>query len=253
MKKTFLKVILVLVSFALITSCSKKDNKNSLLQNVVTLDSKSISLHYDESHQFSLIGNGNAVISSYNWVSTDVTVGIVDQTGKFAAQKIGTTTIKAVKGNDVIESLVTVLPYSNICKEPYWNFSDNMPATKSKESRALVGQTSTILTYSGENEKVRNVMYIYDANSKMSSAAILLANTTAVINESASFFKERYAYSGLDSNIYFYSDNKNVIIGVTVDPILGFVAIYIPYSTSKVNAINTETILDIVKGVRKVQ
>ncbi|GAA4093062.1 Ig-like domain-containing protein [Mucilaginibacter panaciglaebae] len=254
MKKTILKITLAFLSVILLTSCSKKDNKDPSVQTSVTLDSKSVSLHYDESHQFSLLGSGNITTSSYNWISSDVAVGIIDATGKFTAKKIGTATIKAVKGNDSFEAQVTVLPYSTICKEPFWNFNDDIAATKAKESRTLVGQSSTVLMYSGENGKIRNIEYMYGDNSKMSSAAILFDGSTAVIEEAAKFFKERYAYVGEESDVYFYSDNKNVAIGITIDKTLGFIAIYIPYtSNGNTNSLNLKTISGILKTAKKIQ
>jgi|GEM_PF-986207 len=261
MKKNILKITLAFLSIVLISSCSKKDDKISSPQNLVSLDTKSISLHYDESHQFYFV-NKSVIASDYNWVSTDETIGTVDRSGKFTAQKIGTTTIKATKGSEVFESQVTVVPYSTICKEPYWNFSDNISATKGKETRTILSQTSTSLVYTGENAKIRNIMYMYDSTSgKMSSAAILFAYGDAVIQEAAKFFKERYYYLGEDTDadsgntFYYFGDEKNIVIGITQDAKLGLITIYIPNTggNGSVNSTMAKTLLDVIKNAKKVQ
>lgn len=242
------KITIILSLLFLLTACSKKGGDNPTPASI-TLDATDVSLHYDETHQFSLKqGNNNISASAYTWTSSDVNIGTVDANGAFTAKKIGTTTIRATKGGDAFESQVTVVPYSTICKEPYWDFSDNISSTKGKETRTLASQTSTGLIYTGENDKVRNIMYLYDATSgKMTAAAILFTNTTAVVDESSKFFKERYTYVGVSGSVYYYTDSKSLVIAISVDASLGYNAIYMPYTSSAINSINVKNSLNELK------
>ena len=106
---------LFLFSF-IIVSCSKKDPKPAY-----KIDSENLSLHYDGSHQFEITLNGQT--ESPAWSSSDTTVGKIDQSGYFEAKKIGTVVITGSLADYTVKSTVTVIPYSDLRKEPFYNFN----------------------------------------------------------------------------------------------------------------------------------
>lgn len=231
--------LLFLVFF--IVSCSKKDPKL-----VYKIDSENLSLHYDGSHQFEITSSGQ--VGSTNWNSSDTTVGTIDQAGYFKAKKIGTVTITGSSADYTVKSTVTVIPYSTMCKEPFYNYMQSMAATKNKEFRPLVQETDTQLGYTGENNKVRGVLYAFE-NDQMQAAALLLSNSSSVVTESYQFFSERYTSLGDEDNVYFFTDNKNLVIGVSIDDTLGFNAIYIDYTLLSENSLKDKK-LDEIKKMR---
>jgi hypothetical protein len=209
----------------LLSSCSKKDSESKPLP--YKIDTENVALHYDETHQF-LVTQGTIEINAktISWISSDESVATVDANGKLSGKKLGMVTLTATSGSLNLKSTVTIIPYSNLCREPYFEDGATVAVTKGRETRLLANETATSLLYTGENTKLRNAMYLFTDN-KMTSASLLLANTTDVINESAKFYKERYTYLGTEKDTYFYGDNNNLVIGILLDAKLGLIAIYI--------------------------
>lgn len=219
MKSAFYAIAILGLS---LSSCSKNDMESPSYK----MD-KEIAIHYDETHQF-IITQGNTELNAktLNWKSSDESVATVDANGKLSGKKIGMITLTATSGNIKLTSTVTVVPYSNLCKEPYFQAGANIATTKGRELRPLAGETATSLIYAGENSKLRNVLYLF-TDYKMTSGTLLLATTNEVINESARFYKERYTYLGMENDTYFYGDGNNLVIGILLDAKLGLVAIYL--------------------------
>lgn len=227
MKKCVLYVLPI--TFLLFNACSKKESPKP----TATIDAATISIHYNETHQYSVT---NA--TGLTWTSSDTTVGSVNSSGLFTAKKVGSTTIKGTSGVVSVKSIVTVTPYSTMCQEPFFIPGSSMPDIKQKETRVLYGSTNTALLFSGENSKVRNVEYLFDSTG-LTSAALLLANRTDVVTEAVTFFKERYVYVGYDGTYSYFTGDNNTVIGLSVNASLGFNAIYIQSeTTSKVNSIS---------------
>jgi hypothetical protein len=209
----------------LLSSCSKKDSESKPLP--YKIDKENVALHYDETHQF-LVTQGAVEIDAktITWKSSDESVATIDANGKLSGKKIGMVTLTATSGSLNLKSTVTIIPYSNLCKEPYFEDGTTIATTKSKETRPLANETATSLLYTGENAKLRNAMYLFTDN-KMTSGSLLLTTSTDVINESAKFYKERYTYLGMESDTYFYGDNNNLVIGILLDAQVGLMAVYI--------------------------
>jgi hypothetical protein len=209
----------------LLSSCSKKDSDSKPIP--YKIDKENIALHYDETYQF-LVTQGTVEINpkTITWKSSDESVATVDANGKLSGKKIGMVTLTATSGSLNLKSTVTIIPYSNLCKEPYFEDGATIATTKGRETRPLANETATNLLYTGENAKLRNAMYIF-ANNKMTSGSLLLTTSTDVINESAKFYKERYTYLGTESDTYFYGDNNNLVIGILLDAQVGLMAVYI--------------------------
>lgn len=219
MKKFIYPLIILSI---IIVSCSKKDPKPGY-----KIDNENLSLHYDGTHQFEITPNAQAI--STTWSSSDTTVGKIDQSGYFTARKIGSVTITGTSASYTLKSKVTVIPYSTMCKEPFYLKGQDIVTTEDKEFRTLTYHSASGLTYAGENSKLRNVLYAFDSNG-LTAAALLLDSAPDVINESYQFFSERYTPLGVENNVFFFTDNKNLIIEVSNDATLGFNAIYVDYS-----------------------
>ncbi|WP_083256979.1 Ig-like domain-containing protein [Arcticibacter eurypsychrophilus] len=217
MKNLYLLLLLMI----LFVSCNKDD-----LKPTTVIDKTIVELKYDGQHQF-IITQGSESIdaSSLIWTSSDETVGTVSSLGLFVANRIGTTTIKA-KGTGInVTSEIFITPYNTIYKEPVLDFGETLAYIKSKESRTLNNEASDGLLYSGENSKVRNVMYLFEG-SLLKSSIVLLANTDAVSTESVSFLMERYTYLDESDGIYIFTNNK-VAAGLSYNDNLGLNIIYI--------------------------
>lgn len=236
------QLCLTIIAASLSLFACKKDESKPKAE----IDSKEVSVHYDEQHAFTIKNPGS---SSVTWSSTDESVGTVSSSGVFKAKKIGTTTVKAVSSGFSIESKVTVTPYSTLCAEPFWQLSASKATTKSKEKRALISETATGLAYTGENVKVRNVMYIFESD-KMTAAALLLSNNSAVVEESAKFLLERYTAIGSSDDYYFFTDGKTVTIAITYEETLGFVALYSKYSQTTISSDLKSRFAGILSGLK---
>jgi hypothetical protein len=237
-----MKSILYSLAFIglLLTSCSKK-KEEAPAPYLINNDNKS--LYFDQKHQFTVTQGGVEVNSkSITWSTTDISIAIVDANGMISGRKLGTTTLTAtIPGKFSLKSTVTIIPYSTLCKEPFFEDGATIPLTKSREFRALDGETATSLFFKGENGKLRNAAYIFK-DGKMTSGALLFANSQAVVDEAQKFFDERYTRLGTENNIYFYGDGGSVVIAISVDANIGFNAIYFK-GNGKTLGITDQTVL----------
>jgi uncharacterized protein YcfL len=216
------KLLMLLLVAATITSCSKKDSTPAY-----QIDQTSLSLNYDKEHQYLVkIGNTNADANSITWTSSDPVVGSISASGLFKAKRIGKTTVRAEIKGVVLSSEVIINPYSTLCKEPVLDFGASIAAVKSKENRALFSENGSALGYTGENVKLRNVLYLFD-NTGLKSAMLLITDSETVMNEAATFISERYEFLGeTEDEIYVFQD-KNVLIGVSDHSDFGFNFLYL--------------------------
>lgn len=208
-----MKNILFLLPVLLFVSCSKDDPEPA-----TTIDSATVELKYDKEHQYVLMkGTEKVDASTYTWKSSDTLVGKVDKTGKFIARKIGETTVTGTLAGKNVESKVTVTPYITSFKEPFQEFGATAGVVKTKETRKLLSETATILSYQGDNAKILSVRYLLDTG-KMTAAAIIFGGSQAMADEVVTFYSERYPRNGaLDEAIIFFNDeaNKAIEIGFT--------------------------------------
>ena len=242
------QLLALLTITLIISSCSKKEKDPPKL--VYTIDKTEVSMKYDKSHQY-VIKEGSTEIdaSKVKFTSSNEVVGTIDQDGLFDAKRIGSTTIKAEGAGFSLTSVITVEPYSNLCKEPYYVLGIGKAAVKTQESRMLLDETATGLVYKGENTKVRTIIYLFEG-SGLNSAAILFQNNTSVIEESVKFFSERYEYQGESDDVYFFA-NKDVLIGVSDHVDLGFNAIYLKNTTGKTSFKNLDEVKSMYLKARK--
>ena len=218
MKKNLLTLLLVFS--AIFFGCKKNTPKYSISQT-------NVSLNYDDKHQFNIKqGDDNIEARSFNWTSSDPSVGTINSNGLFEGLKIGKTTVKAEGDGITLIAEVTIDPYSNLCKEPFVGFGSSKATVKSKESRMLDNEVADGLIYRPENAKIQAVGYYFDSN-KLETAFIILGNTTALLEEAALFFSERYSFQGIDEGVSVFG-NQSVLVGITADEQIGYIAFYIP-------------------------
>ncbi len=224
----------------LLTSCSKKTEETPVPYQINT-ENKAI--HFDETHQF-IITQGGVEINGKDvtWVLSDDRVATIDANGLLRGKKLGTITLAAsIKGKFGLKSTVTIIPYSNLCKEPFFEEGASAATTKSREFRTLSSEAATSLFFLGENAKLRNAAYIFK-DGKMTSGALLFANNQAVVDEAQKFYDERYTRLGTENNVYFYGDGGSLVIGISIDANIGFNAIYLK-GDGKTLSVTGQTVL----------
>lgn len=215
-----------------LSSCSKnEDPKPNPEPATYAINNSTVSINYDKEHQFVVkLGTGAVNATTFTWTSSDPTIGTISTSGLFKGKKIGTTIIKAEGNGTTLTSQVTISPYSTLFKEPVIDFGASIASIKGKETRKFGEQFEQTLYYEGENTKVRFVAYNFEAN-KLISAGAFFQNTTAVVEELAKFYSERYTFLGEEENIFLFSAGK-YLIGIGQSKELGTFAIYVPNTDS---------------------
>ncbi|GHB65537.1 Ig-like domain-containing protein [Persicitalea jodogahamensis] len=227
------KLLFVFVFSLALVSC-KKDEVDPVVIDVTELE-----LHYDDDYRFELTQNGERISSSdFTWKSSNEKVGTIDADGIFFAERIGETTITATDGTSTLSSLVTIVPYSTLAKEPVLDWGTNRANVESKEPRERQSSANTVkdgvvtqeVSYKSANEKLREVVYVFE-DDKLTTAALLLANTQDVAAESIIFLEERYSFVKNEDNIFIYSDPEKATVGLQVHETIGLIVIYLPYKS----------------------
>ena len=224
-----MKRIYLLPLVLLIFSCSK--DKEDSPEPTTFIDSATLELKYDKQHQF-VVTKGTEVLdaSTIKWNSSDTLVGKVDTKGNFKGRKIGTTTITGTINGKTVESKITITPYSSSFKEPYLGFGADISTVKSNETRKFIAELTSSLSFEGDNSKIRAVLYLLDTSKKMTSAGIFFENSSAMVTDVTTFYKERYPINGTkDGKVAFFNDENTVGVQLSVNADLGFNAIYLPY------------------------
>ncbi|MGV8880056.1 MAG: hypothetical protein ACOH2A_13610 [Sphingobacteriaceae bacterium] len=197
--------------------------------------------HYDEPRELIIMNNEEKIDpSKVVFTSSDGSVGIVSASGMFTPKRIDNAVINVKIDNSSQDIVAIVEPYSRLCMEPYFAHSADKSTVQSYEVRELINDTGNTLIYKGENSKIRQVLYVfYPSSNKLISAALLLQNSKAVIEESAKFFAERYSPVGSKDGICIFTDHKKVMIGLTYDNQFGFLAVYLKYDAASIAAFLT--------------
>jgi hypothetical protein len=240
MKKTIYTLSLIVFT---IFSCSKKNSVSPY-----KLDNTAVSVHYDQTHQFQ-VSQGSAALqgSATTWKTSDTTVGVINQAGFFSAKRVGTVTVTGTASTYNLKATVTVVPYSTLCKEPFFQDGASIDSTEKREFRPLTGASATGLVYTGENAKVRTVEYGF-VDDKMTAAVLLLANTDAVVTEADKFFSERYTLLGTANNVYYFTDKvKLIALSIDSNATVGFNALYVKASSASTSAINSKNLIELNK------
>ncbi|OZI09195.1 hypothetical protein BWI93_05160 [Siphonobacter sp. BAB-5385] len=213
--------------FALTLVACGKDSSEPALK----IDASEVSLHYDETHQFALKKGETAVTASdYMWTSANKDIAEVDASGELEAGIVGETKVTAVakSGSGNVESTVKVIPYYTTCKEPVITFGISQAALKPLETRTQYGtSTATGMVFTGENSKLKNVIYLFE-NNALTSSTLVFGFDSSLAKEVATFFLERYKPLGTANGVYFFTVSPKVSVGVGTSSSLGMVALYMP-------------------------
>lgn len=204
-------------------SCSKDEKDEPSIQtDYLTINNSSLALYCNDTITMSV--SSSDALKGY--VSNDTTIATVTATGKVQAVSVGTTTITVSSAGKTANCSVVVNPKSTLYVEPYLNFGASIADVKSHVSNTLNNESATSLVYNSTDTDVRGILYSF-TDGKLTSICVLLANTTATVNESAVFLKERYKYLGLVGSVGCLVDRKtNVDVFISVDSTLGLNVIY---------------------------
>ncbi len=243
------KLILFATAMMALVSCSKKDPEPE-----VSIDSRTVELKYDKTHQFVLSKGAEPVTAStFTWKSSDEKVGTVDGNGNFKGRKIGETKITGTSttmGN--VESTITIVPYTKFLTEPVVQWGADMATVKSKEKRKLSASLTTAdwLVYEPDNASLQYVIYIFEAG-KLISSVVIFTSTNAVVDESVTFFKERYPNIEADKDAaYLINDENTFGIILSINSSVGWNAEYVPLKKGgKKDAVATEKIQKALKSL----
>ncbi|PKK34684.1 hypothetical protein BWI96_20880 [Siphonobacter sp. SORGH_AS_0500] len=230
-----------------VLACNKEQKEPATL-----IDSQELSLHYDETHQFTLKkGASDVAATDYTWKSSNTDVAEISTSGKLDAGIVGDSKVTAVSknGSETVESIVKVIPYYNTCKEPIIEFGITQAALKSKETRTQYGTgTSTGIVYTGENSKLKNVIYLFE-NNALTSSTLVFGSNSAIAKEVATFFLERYKPIGTANGVYFFRVSSTVTVGVGVSSSLGMVALYMPQKSGGRQSANYDSFQEGLKAL----
>ncbi|WP_159473231.1 Ig-like domain-containing protein [Dyadobacter sp. 3J3] len=221
-----MKCFLLLLSAAFIlSSCSKSKDAEP---EITMTDPKTLELKYDQEHQF-VMKKGNEITAGnlFGWSSSDQNVGTVAYDGKFKGRKIGTTVVKATAGGKEFMSTVTITPYSQIIKEPSFDFGSDKAAIKAKTTQLLTEEFDNYLVYAGNNSAINRIIYFFQ-DGLLASVAIDFADTDEIEKEVTTFYKERYPIPVLTQtggNVYI-NDEKTQGIFLDRNDSIGFYASY---------------------------
>jgi len=200
---------IIMLAGALFCGCKKTSPTPG---SAYVLDQKNVSLHYDQQHQFAVTANQNsAAVPAITWKVSDTTIGNIDVNGLFKAKKIGTDTITATGQNLKLNAIVTVAPYYELFKEPYFVLGADTSTVKANETRKfsakdedkVTGEDRIIFSYHGENANITTVTYTF-VNNKLVGCILYLTgnNDLTFINKLMTFYAERYRLDVIASPTY---------------------------------------------------
>lgn len=191
------------------------------------IDKPELSLNYDKTYQFNVTqSNVRKSSEGFEWTSSDESVGTVSSSGYFKAKKIGTTTITGKSGKSKVSSKVTVKPYSEMYKEPYFGFGSTPSVIKSKDTRKVIFENGDGLTLESGSSKASAILYLLE-NGKMFSTGAQIVITSSNITELATFIKERYTREDYpNSEFIWFTDGKNMRVAIIAKDTFGIIVYY---------------------------
>jgi hypothetical protein len=239
MKKLLFLLVLFVMPFIFAT-CGD-DNKEPSLKGI-EFEEDEVTIGIGEEYQLALFpipDEATLPKCTYSSDNSDI-VSVSKSKGKITGIKAGKTIIYAesADGKYEAECEVTVKSggssSSSLYREPYLKFGVGVSDIKNYETRNLYEETSTLLTYVGENDDVNVVRYLLDSNKKTIADIVICEKTTSMSTRVLAFLKERYEYMGKDADnddVLLSSDGKMLIFISTNDTGNIFV-VYQPYTSS---------------------
>lgn len=239
--RTYLFLWILLGAFFI--GCSKSETAKPKL----SLNATEVKLNYDEEFQF-VLKRGEEVISfsSVTTSSTDEFVGRVNNSGVFEAQHVGETDITLVHEGESIKAKIIVEPIYTFFQEPFNEFGKGKSQIKSLEKRRLLFEDTNGLIYSGENNRVEYIGYLFE-NNRLKGSIVDFKNSRIYVNDIMYFYDERYTFEGEEDDIYLFTNkSKNIVVGLTIAN-AELRAAYIPYN----GQLNAQSILKAMQTTKQ--
>lgn len=220
-----------LMCAVLFSACSKGDNTPSM-----SLGKSEISLNSKQTE--TIVVSPSATGCTFE--TENKYIANVSADGKVSPITVGTTYITVSNSAQKFTSKckVTITPLYNLFKEPYLGFGATKATVKANENRTLATETATGLGYTGENSNATVIMYLFDAQGKMSGASILFP--ASKMYTTMDFLAERYIAIGYqDGYGIFMSNDEKMGVGITVYNASYLMIVYAPVSSSKATSTDT--------------
>ena len=211
-------------------SCSKEDDPGD---DKITVSESQISIDYEETYALQATFNRDGYApGSLVWSSADEEVATVDNSGKVTAGLIGETelTVETPDGVFFEKVKVEVLPTVSLYKEPVLEFGESKSFVKANETRTMDTETEEALIYLGENSDILGLLYLFE-NAQLNYVAVLLKTDDPTVEKAANHLIQRYNIEGTEDDVYYFSRGE-VLLGITIDPDLGLVVVYIDAASS---------------------
>ena len=212
---------LAVMGIVFLTACSSSDDEK------LSLSADKLTMHFEETEQ--LTATENVV-----WESESEFVATVSTNGLVEGGHVGKTNIVATSENGTAKCEVEIVPVYNTITEPVIvGGAKTISEVKSKEKRSLNKETLTSLGYSGSNSAEKAVVYLFDDNGNVESAAV--AVSFSYTKELTSFLIERYQVIGEKDDVYVFinGDEENYNMGITLSDESSYLMVaYIPTSSS---------------------
>lgn len=221
-KKAILPLILM-VSF-LVFSCGKEDPQD---QNI-NISQTAIEIDYEETFKLdaTFIRDGYSP-SGFIWESANPNIAAVRNDGTVTGLKVGTTTVTVLTADRLFSADcdVTVLPTNFLYLEPLLNFGQNRAYIRANETRTFLEEDDEAMYFTGENNKIFGVIYLFEETLYEVSIVALNINTQEEANLIA-FLQQRYEILGTFNNFLLF-ENDEVVVGITKEENSYFV-VYFP-------------------------
>jgi len=160
-------------------------------EELLSLNTTEITLKPDET--FNLVVSPDA--SGCVFKSGNDNIAEVYSSGLILARLVGETSITVTNSDKgyLAKCKVIVTPVYSMYREPYLVFGKPKSNIKSYETRQISQENDTSILYSGENQFIDSLMYLFDISAYTSSlCAIPSSQSTLLIN----YLTERYVYYG---------------------------------------------------------
>ncbi|MFV0501087.1 MAG: Ig-like domain-containing protein [Bacteroidales bacterium] len=203
MKKVLLVLFAIIISLSIFSSCSEDEN----LSNKIELNSTSLSLKHNQTFQLQFSSDEGNI---FTFKSSNPLVATVNESGLIKGGAKGETTITVTdnKGGKAT-CKVNVYTVYFLFKEPLLNFGCSKSAVKSYETRTIMAEETTSISYLGENANLAGLVYFFE-NSQFNHATLLVPIECTLL---ADFLLERYAaITYVDDTYGFLDPSKKIAV-----------------------------------------
>lgn len=196
------KILFLATVILMIVGCGEDEKRE------IVLNTNSISIYAGDTLR---VTAGERV----EWKSDDVFVATVSLSGVVIGKHVGKTTIKATSDGGQAACQVEVKPKYNTFTEPVLEFGAGKSVIKAKEKRTLVKDDAEGLSYSGENDAVTAVKYVFE-NEKLKTASVRISED--YMKEASKFLSERYeSFEKIFINNDIYRYTMGVVLTEATD------------------------------------